>query len=300
MKKLIYIIAFTMLFTSPFIYSQEINATVTVNMDRIDADSRIDVQNLKEDVENYINSQRFTENDWEGEPINVSLQIYLTGGHHYAYTAQLSINSQRALYGDDAGSSPALRLIDKEWKFEYQRGAMHSYNPRRFDEFVSMIDYYMLLIIAYDLDTYEELAGQKIYEIAKDIQQRGASQGAKGYATFDDPGEFSKNRLVAEFTDPRFESFRKLITEYFCDGLDMMAEDKETALSNIELIIRDMATYKRKELFVQTAILPAFFHAKYEELVSLFKGYKTDLVWEDLMYLDPTHTSYYSDGRSGK
>jgi len=299
MKKLLLTSVLFIVF-SMVVHAGEIKAIVTVNMEQLEQDNRVDVQTLAKDIEDYINNQQFTELEWEGDPILINIQIYLTGGYNYQYSAQLFINSQRQISGTSGGSSTAIRAIEKEWVFQYQRGAMLSYNPKRFDSFVSLIDFYMLLIIGFDLDTYEELSGSAVYEIAKDIQLRGAGQNAVGYSTFDNPGDFSKNRIISELTDPRFIDFRKLITEYYSDGLDLISENRQTALSNLELIVRDMAKFKKEKLYAHSALIQLFFQAKSEELIDLFKGYKSEYVWGDLMFLDPQNTAKYQEAKDGK
>lgn len=283
---------------------QEVKANVSVNMDQLEAEYRHDVSTLATDLEKYINKTRFTKetgNDWVGEPVTINFQIVLSGGYNSRYSAQMYINSMRAIYGTEDGASTALRLIENTWSFRYKRGAMLSFDRRRFDELTTMINYYVLLCIGFDLDTYEELAGDDVYELARQVQQLGASNDAPGYDTFVDEGTYSKCGLISELTNPRYEGFRKLVTEYYMDGLDMMAEDRETALQNLELIIKDMADFKKNKLFTHSAIMEIFFLSKSEELISIFKDTEvSNRLWEDLIYLDPQHTQDYEAARDGK
>lgn len=301
MKKIILIftvLIFTVLAVN--LKAQEIKANVIVNMDQLEQERRVDVQTMEQDLENYLNNQKFTEIEWEGEPIPVNIQIFLTGGYNYKYDAQVFIAGQRLIYGQEGGSSTTLRIIEKNWSFEYSRGAVFNYNPNRFEALSSLLDFYMLIIIGFDMDTYQELAGTKVYEMANKIQQLGAAQNAPGYSTFDNPGDFTKNRLVGELIEPRFEPFRKLVTEYYMDGLDMMSENKTQAMTNLELTLRDMASFKKNSLFSQSALITAFFHAKSDEVLTIFKGWDSKLVWDDLMYLDPSNSPKYEDAQKGK
>jgi hypothetical protein len=286
-------------------YAQEVIAHVSVNIEQVEPDYRPDVSTLASDLEKYINRTKFTKEtgeDWVGDPVEINFQIILTGGYNSNYSAQMYINSMRAIYGTEEGASTALRLIEKQWSFQYKRGAMLSFDRRRYDDLTTMINYYVLLCIGFDLDTYEEYAGNKVYDLARQVQQLGASNDIAGYETFVDEGTYSKCGLITELTNPRYEGFRKLVTEYYMDGLDMMAEDRETATKNLELIIKDMAFFKKKKLYTHSAIMEIFFLSKSEELISIFKDAEnvSKQVWEDLIYLDPTHTQDYQDARDGK
>jgi len=282
------------------IKAQEIKAKVIVNMDQLEQDRRLDVQTMEKDLENYINNQKFTEIEWQGEKVPVNIQIYLSGGNNYQYDAQVFITGQRLIYGQEGGSSTTLRFVEKNWSFEYARGAVFSYNPNKFEPMTSLLDFYMLIIIGFDMDTYQELAGSKVYELANKIQQLGAAQNAQGYSTISNPGEYTKNNLVSELMEVRYEPFRKLVTEYYMDGLDMMNENKTQATTNLELTIKDMASFKRNNLFSQSALITAFFYAKSDEVLTIFKGWDSKLVWNDLMYLDPSNSSKYEDAQKGK
>jgi hypothetical protein len=298
MKKIILSLAVLILFASISMKAQEIQADVSIDMQQIEEENRYNLRTMESDIESYINNQKFTEIDWQGNPIPVDISIVLTGGFNNRYAAQIFVASKRVIYGTDGGTSIALKLVDREWSFEYAQGAMLSYNPNRFNEFSSLIDYYMLLVIGFDMDTYSELEGSKVYEKAKQICMLGASQNAPGYDTFVEPGEFTRYSLVSELTDPRYEPLRILIFEYYFDGLDMMHEDRELAKETLAYIIQEMAEFKRDKLVTPSVIIQAFFESKAPELAEIFKGYKKHpQVFSNLAYLDPTNTQIYDEAQ---
>lgn len=300
MKKLLFVIIF-LLITISNSKSQEIEAQVSVNMEQIPQEFRVSVNTIASDIERYLNTQRFTSLDWEGPKIPVDISIALTGGARNVYSAQLFIASKRHIYGTDGGQSVTLRLLDKTWQFEYNMGANHSYNPQRYDRFTTLLDFYMLLIIGFDLDTYTELDGTRIYEQAKLIATMAASYQADGWETVAQPGEFTRFNFINELTNFRYEELRKLIASYYLDGLDLMNEDRESALANLAFVIQEMADFKRNKIVEQSILFQAFFEAKSFELAETFKGYKKHPgVFKDLMYLDPTNTAVYEAAAEGK
>ncbi len=276
-------------------FSQEIEAQVSVNMEQLSQEARIDVSSMENDLERYINNQRFTDMDWDGPQIPVDITIVLAGGNG-SYSARMFIASKRYIYGQEGGTSVALKMVENNWSFRYQRGAMFSFNLNRFDELSSIIDFYMLLIIGFDLDSYNELGGTRVFERAKRITNIAANQNEQGFERFTNPGQFSKVALLTELTDPRMEPFRKLIFEYYYDGLDMMVEDRELAMQTAAYIIYEMAEFKENKLMTPSLLLQVFFDSKYLELADLFKNYEDkETVKKDLMYLDPTHTEKYKE-----
>lgn len=273
--------------------AQEIEADVSVNIEMLDQDKRINVSTLENDLERYINSTKYTDIEWEGRKIPVDISIALTGGYNNRYSAKLFIASKRYLYGQEDGTSIVLKIADNEWSFEYAQGAYFNYDVTRYNEFSSLIDFYMLLVIGFDMDTYETLGGNGAFNIARRIAGVASSNDIPGFKTFVQPGEFTKFALISELTDLRFESLRILFFEYYVDGLDMMAEDKEKGLENLRKIIGDIAYYKKNKMTGPSVLLQAFTDSKAFELGASFEGYKDQSVFKDLKYIDPSNTTLY-------
>ena len=213
MKKLFYIAFSALIIALPNNknYCQELDAHVTINMDRLEYEARTNVSTMKGDLERYLNNQRFTKIEWNGPKIPLEITIYLTGGSNNRYSGKLYMISKRYLDGPGDRQSMATKFFDEKWDFEYARGANLSYNPLIFDPFRSLIDFYSLLAVGYDLDTYTELEGTPIFEIAKNLVLLGSSQNVDGYQTYSQQGDLTRYNLVSELTDIRLEPFRKLI-----------------------------------------------------------------------------------------
>ncbi|MER3329178.1 MAG: DUF4835 family protein, partial [Candidatus Kapaibacterium sp.] len=182
---------------------------------------------------------------------------------------------------------------ENEWSFEYAQGAYFNYDATRYNEFSSLIDFYMLIVIGFDLDTYQTKGGNIAFNTARRIAGVAASNDIPGFKTFIQPGEFTKYALISELTDLRFESLRVIFFEYYVDGLDMMSEDKEKALENLRKTITDLVDYKKNKLTGPSVLLQAFTDSKAFELGATFEGYKDQTVFKDLKYIDPSNTTLY-------
>lgn len=291
MRKLLFTLVFLVFGMN--IFAQEIEADVTVNVEMLDQDKRISVSTMENDLERYINSTRFTDIEWEGKKIPVDISIALTGGYNNRYNAKLFIASKRYLYGQEEGTSVVLKIADNEWSFEYAQGAYFDYNTTRYNEFSSLIDFYMLTVIGFDMDTYETLGGNSAFNIARRIAGIASTEDIPGFKTFIQPGEFTKYALISELTDLRYEDLRILFFEYYVDGLDMMVEDKDKGLENLRKIIGDIVDYKQNKMTGPSVLLQVFTDSKAFELGATFEGYKDQSVFKDLKYIDPSNTTLY-------
>ena len=292
MKKIIILLIIFLSFPL-LLTSQEIEANVIVNMEMLDMEARVHVGNMEDDVRTYLNNQKFSDKDWEGPPIPVDVNIILSSGGGTRYDAKLFIIAKRYIYGQDGGTSINIKFADDQWSFEYQRGAFFTYDRNIFHPFSSILDFYMLLIIGLELDTYTELEGNSAYQTARQILTNGATRGAKGFDTRVEPGAYSKYALVTELLDLRFEALRRLFFEYYVDGLDYMAENETEAKENLRYVIADIADFKKNKMVSSSVILQAFFDSKAHELGTIFKGYEDQTVFKDLMYIDPSNTTIY-------
>ncbi len=70
-------------------FSQEIEAKVSINLEQIPQEYRHYVSTMESDVTKYINSQRFTNIEWEGPKIPVDINIALSGGNRGIFAAQM-------------------------------------------------------------------------------------------------------------------------------------------------------------------------------------------------------------------
>jgi len=291
--RIILILLAILLISSSITLSQEIEAEVTLNVEMLDSDRRINVSTMENDLERYINSTRFTDIEWEGTRIPVDITIAVSGGYNNRYNARLFIASKRYIYGQEDGTSIVLKLADDQWSFEYAQGAYFDYNTNRYNEVSSLIDFYMLLIIGSDMDTYETLGGNPAYSIARRIAGVAATNDIPGFNQYLKPGEFTKYALISEMTDLRYEALRVLFFEYYVDGLDMMAEDREKALANLRKVISDIVYFKKEKMVGPSVLLQAFVDTKALELGATFEGYKDQTVFKDLKFIDPSNTTIY-------
>lgn len=283
-------------------HAQEIKANVSINMEQLSFESRNQVATMENDLARYINNQKFTNIEWKGDPIPVDIIIYLSGGTSNKYSAKLVIASKRTLMGpeENAGQALNMKFYDPNWSFTYGMGSNFTFNTMRYDEFSTLIDYYMSLIIGFDLDTYGELDGTPAFDQARNFVILGASSSGAGFSTNSSPGEFSRYNLTTDLLDMRYHPLRKLIFAYYVDGLDLMHQNKPKAMANIADIIEKLADFKQKKMVGPSVLLQSFFDSKATEISTIFNGYKNDRFFNNLIYIDPTNATLYNDAKEGK
>jgi len=151
MKKKIFLIGF--LFFTINVFAQELDATVTINTEQLATASRDRLDNFKFQIQDYLNSNKFTSQPWEGERIKCNFTIFFTSASdEVTYNAQLVVSSQRPIENSQMNSL-MLSIMDNNWGFKYEKGQAMYFNQTDFDPLTSLLDYYAYLIIGFDSDS---------------------------------------------------------------------------------------------------------------------------------------------------
>lgn len=298
---LIFVLPLIVGLCTPFVTvnAQELDPTVRVDMQPLTLDQRQDVMLMAETVKNYLQSNRYTGQDWEGSRIPVDVTIYLNGRNGNTYSARLSIVSLRLVNNTPGTGGGLLRIFDQDWTFEWSNSPTLVYQPLRYDQFTSVLDFYMMLAIGLDMDTYDDLGGTDMYKAALSIAQTGNAQGISQFSTVYQPGQFTRMAFVSELNDMRYQALRRLLFDYH-DAVDVYSQNKEEGRTALAQVINDMANFKRTKISNRSVVLQGFFDAKAGEIADIFKGVANPQVWADLRFLDPGKTQQYEEARKGK
>tara|TARA_B100000953_G_C17967248_1_gene404992 strand:- start:183 stop:980 length:798 start_codon:yes stop_codon:yes gene_type:complete len=145
-------------------YAQFTEAKITLNKDRLQKSINNELDNFETTIQNYILNSEFASDAMDID-FSIELLFVFEGmsdkGNQKIFSTQIlatnSINQQ---------------FFSKGVEFSYYPGQSLFYNTQ-FESLRSLIDYYALMIIAGDLDTYDFLGGEKYYKLAENIALAG-------------------------------------------------------------------------------------------------------------------------------
>jgi len=281
---------FVLIFVPSLIFSQELNANVTVNFEQLPNAAKEKLADFQYAVEGYLNNTRFTTLDWEGDPIACSFNIFfIANSGETRYSAQVVVNSQRPIY-ESAKSTLMTNILDKEWNFEYEKNQTLRFNLVNFDPLTSFLDYYAYLIIGFDMDSYNPLGGDEYFSKAYDLTLLGAnSKYSKGWTL--ESASYNKRKLLDEIQDAQYNQFRRDYFDYHYNGLDILKEDPRAAQKNIAKLVNNL--YKVVDKIARNSVLlKVFFDAKASEIATSLKGYD-ESVFKKLMKINPENLTKY-------
>jgi len=287
MKKIFLMI---LLITS-YNYSQELNCSVIVNYQNVPVQNRELLVDFKNVVENYMNTTRFTNVNWDGDKIECSMNIFFTSASgEVEYGAQIVVVSQRPVY-QSTRNSALLTINDAAWSFRYEVGQSMYANLDAFDPLTSLLDFYGLIIIGFDMDTWEEFGGTPYFKKAFDIVNLASTSNNKN-GWLPSNNIYSRWGLVSDALNEKYAAFRSAIFDYHY-GIDIFAQNKEVGQAKIvELIDVLYDLYERTGL-VKSVFIQTFFNAKYGEITDHLIGYSDQTIFTKLKKIDPSHAGRY-------
>lgn len=279
---------------SPAAIAQELDCEVTVNYESIPTSHRDFLAEFADEIREYMNEQRWTDDEFGDTRIQCTLDIFflsVSGENHYS--ARAFVGSQRPIYGTDR-SSGVVRILDKQWNFRYTENQPMYHDVFKFDPLASFLDFYGYVILGYDYDTYENMAGTPFYQKALDILRLGQSgTGSRGWER-GSSGAYNRAVLIDELLSAKFQLFREGLLRYHYEGLDLLKSDPDQARKNIARVMEDLVKV-RKQLNERSLALKIFFDTKYQEIAEVLVGYSDKSLFDRLGEIDPTHESTYQE-----
>lgn len=276
----------------------QIDCDVTVNFEQVSA-AKDKLNNFERDVENYINSQKWSTSDMGGEKIKCTINIFFTSASDgNSYKAQAFIGSSRPIFVGKNPSSkftPMLRIFDDKWDFVYVDGQPLFRNEAQYDALTDFLDFYIMLIMGFDFDSYDQMSGTEYFRKAFTMCNQAPSN-ANGW----DRGTgstYSKYNLLEEILNPNNQPFREGWHGYHFRGLDLLATKPTKGYENILAMLKNIETLKETSN-PRSILFKNFFDTKYSELAEVFTGYKDKGVYKLLTKLDQAHQKAYDEAQN--
>lgn len=280
-------------------FSQELDATVDVDLSRLASDAKDRLTEFKNDIRNYLNKTKFTDevivNDVKGKPykIKCNFQIYFMDATGFdSYDAQLVLFVQRNVFRT-AKFTPIMKIKDENWAFNYVRGQSFYHDDLRYNSLTSFLDYYAYMIIGYDDDSWELKLGDKRFTKARDVVNiAGANSDGKGW-TDNTTTKAARSTYPQEILNSKYENFRQGLWMYHFAGLDSIQYNKRQALERIAQAIELIGKSRKSE--IRSFTIKAFFEAKYLEIAQTLVDYYDKTIYRKLDEIDPDHISTYDE-----
>jgi len=258
------------------VYSQELQARVTVNANRISSqvDKKI-FQTLQVSMNDFLNTRKWTKEAFQtNERINCNFLLNITQGENNVYQATLTVQAARPVY-NSSYETPLLNFIDEAVTFRYIEHQPLEFNENRVSgtdptasNLTAVLAFYANIIIGLDFDSFSMRGGDPYFQKAQNIVSNAPDgRDILGWRAFD--GQRNRYWLMENLTNSRYTLIHDALYSYYRLGMDNMYENETTgriAIMNT-LNLLDNLNSQSPNLM----ILQLFFLGKSNEFIKIFK-----------------------------
>ncbi|SOS46862.1 conserved exported hypothetical protein [Tenacibaculum dicentrarchi] len=276
--------------------SQELNALVTINTDKIQSSNKQVYQTLQKSVTAFINETQWTTKTFkQQERINCAFTIIISEQNSNNFTASLQVQATRPVY-NSSYATPILNINDTSFNFKYSEFAPLIFNPNTYDSnLVSTIAFYVYTILGIDADTFALKGGTDYLKTAENIMLQAQSSGESAWQN--KIGKQNRFALIDGFLSSKFSPLRSVYYEYHRNGFDNFADNKELAKQTIQKNV--ISLEKLHNISIGNYMIRVFLDAKGDEISNVFSDGKpaknTQKMLSVLNKIAPTYKDKWKD-----
>lgn len=248
------------------IYSQELDAKITINSSKIQSVDQQAISNLEESIKQLVNEQIWSNAKFGiNEKIDCTIGITLNNmPSENTYGAEIHITTRRPVY-NSAYVSPTINYRDSRFDFTYLLGQNLYYNEINIsDNIVATIAFYINIIIGLDFGSFSLNGGQQYFIQAMDIANKAQSLNTKGWEPFNGKSRYD---LALALTEESSKSFHTLWYNYHRLGLDEMSGNATRGRLRIIGTISELETLQSAR--PNSILLTLFSETKLDEFVKI-------------------------------
>ena len=283
------------LILSQFNFSQELNCNVTVNYSLINQTESKIFNELENKIEDFVNSKKWTTQIYQDfEKINCSFFITVLNYSNNSFRVNIEINSFRPVLNSSFKSNNFL-FRDNGVDFSFDTNQSIVFSESQFEsDLSSLLAFYSLIIIGYDMDTFSENSGLDNYLLAKKILDFSSSfSNSQMWSPSYSGGRINKFWLIDNLTSLNYLTIKQVNYQYHLNGLDVMVEDQALAKRNIRNSLKNFEKINR---FRPNSLLQQmFFQSKNDEILNLFLNSQNKIEIEELKKLLISVAPFYAN-----
>ena len=271
--------------------AQELNATVSINTQQIDASLRDRFTTLKEALEEFINGQQWTGAQFAlNERIQCTFALTInTVEATDVYRASITVQARRPVY-NASYQSTLINWRDDDLILPYQEGQNLTYNEFNLEsELIAAVAYYSYLVIGLDFESFAPKGGEPYLRKCESIVSQMQSSDSHGWKAFD--SKSNRHAVITALLDPSQEGFRQLWYTYHRQGLDAMAQSMDKGRQQITTALPQLKEVRSAD--TSTPLLSLFIAAKLDEVCNIYSEApmtEKRSIYDQLTDIFPTYT----------
>jgi hypothetical protein len=256
------------------VWGQKVSASVKVFREKLQGRNLDLFEGFEQKLTDYINNYDWSKTG-DNTPLNLDIQIVIEKasdeGENRFVTATLYITNGKE-----------LQFLDDNCRFSLRKGATFNHDPNTIDSFLSIIDFYIQIMLGDEMDTLGRFLGTSFFQSARSI----AAQAKVQHGGWDD-----RIQRIDQFFDTRYQDYR-VMKDFYYEGISLFDEGDMTgarknlirAVEYMEKLLDHVITKNHTERFIQV---------HYLDICKVFEGSREKSVFDRLMAIDPKNKDTY-------
>lgn len=275
-------------------WGQAVRVTLNVNSDLVDQTNINPVKTLKKAAQDFLNNTKWTSSlEMNAAEIDIEMLLTISSVNNNSFAASLQVQSGRLVYNTNY-NSPLVNFFDESFGFTYQEFQPFYYDVNRYNNnLISVLSYYINLVIGMEMDSFSPLGGTAYFERARTIANAAQASNAQGWQA--NQGQNGRYDIIDALSSTAFNDFRNLVYGYHRKGLDTMTDTPKEAKETIAAQLITLENLMRRQ--PNAYLIQAFFDAKAEEISQLFSDgpeVETKALLRFLNRFVPSMSGYWS------
>jgi uncharacterized protein DUF4835 len=288
------LLVFMFLACCKVISAQELNCTVTLNSDQVSQTNQQIFKTLERSLNDFVNKNKWTNRVYKkNERVNAQMFITITEYESNRFKGNIQIQSSRPVF-NASYETPIFNYKDNQFNFEYIEFQPLVFNENVYESnLVSVISYYVYIILGLDADTFALEGGSEYFRTAQKIVIQAQGSNSAGWSQSTDRSRFE---LVDNLMSNTYREYRVAMYNYHRKGIDILGDNNSTGkqvISGTMKLFETMINRRPNAFLIQT-----FFDAKSDEIQNIFSdGPKVDVVKlkETLNRIAPLYSSTWNE-----
>jgi Domain of unknown function (DUF4835) len=280
----------------------ELNATVRVLSPQLQRTDRKVMDQLELSLRDWLNNTKWSKDAFSTEErIKCTfLMTIVTEGENNSFTAQLSVQATRPVFGSNY-DTPVFAYLDEDFNFIYEQNQQIDFIPDNSENtnLAAVFAFYVYTILGMEYDSFSAYGGENFFQQAQQIivdVQNSTTNRTPGWR----PAASDKNRsrywLAENMVSPRLRGLRLVAYNYHRLGLDRMSENVEEGRTAIASALEEVE--KANLAYLNAMAIQLFSQVKRDEIVEMMKNatlQQRQRIFQIMTKVDPANTPRYRE-----
>ena len=279
--------------------AQELNFDVKVNAPNLKTTDPRVFSDLEASISEFINNTKWTDDEFEDhEKIEGSINITIAEElSSTTFTADFFVQSLRPVFNSNY-TTQLLNYVDKDVPFDYtERQPIRRSEDVYFDNLSSVLTFYVMMVLAYDYDSFAPQGGEKYFEKANAIVNSiplSVAEADKAWSN--EKGRGRRFQMVSDLLSPRVKPLRQSIYEYHRLSLDAMGNDADKSRAIMTSALTTLAGVEKD--YPNSLVMQMFADSKNSEIIEIYKDAprgEQSKIYDIMIKIDPARANIFND-----